>query len=92
MTPLSAFREWPRSLRTFVAAAAVAPCIVAALHAAPEGDTHGSISAPPVRKPLCAQGALSCSPVLYRPVEGPGAEASAAVKGVFTKKVAHIEA
>lgn len=106
MTQVSTRPELPQRIRTFVAAAAVAPFIVAALHAAPASDARGHVSSPHSRLVKCAQvNPLGSQPLRAEGAAGqrncgvghwadPGNRAAtpAGTKGVFKKKPAYLEA
>ncbi|MFI9407297.1 lytic polysaccharide monooxygenase auxiliary activity family 9 protein [Nocardia sp. NPDC052316] len=77
MTAASLTRALQQRMLSVVAAATIAPFIVAALHAAP-ADAYGYLSAPASRQVQCAQSLLPCGPVKYEPqnVQGPPGQRS----------------
>ncbi|MFE9581211.1 hypothetical protein ACFYO1_32895 [Nocardia sp. NPDC006044] len=106
MTPVSTRPELPQRIRTFVAAAAIAPFIVGVLHAVPGSDARGQVSAPHSRLAKCAQvnpiesrtlraegiaGQRNCG-VGHWADPGNGAATPAGTKGVFKKKPSYLEA
>ncbi|MFB8277669.1 hypothetical protein [Nocardia colli] len=106
MTPVSTKTELPQRIRTFVGAAAIAPLIVAALHAAPGPDAREHTSSPHSRLAKCAQvnpleslprraegavGQRNCS-AGYWADTGNGTVTAAGTKGVFKKKPSFVEA
>ncbi|WP_433663973.1 hypothetical protein ACQPW1_18770 [Nocardia sp. CA-128927] len=88
MTSVASIQALPRSIRTFVTAATIAPFIVAALHAVPDDR----ISSPTG----CPQGVVSCGPGSYEPqgVQGVnvGTDTPVGIKGVFKKKPVYLVA
>lgn len=86
MMPVSSQQALPRSIRTFVTAATIAPFIVAALHAVPDDHPAGSTD-------QCAQ-VVVCGPVNYAPQSGQGADpvTPVGIKGVFKKKPLYLMA
>ncbi|MFI6046637.1 hypothetical protein ACIA8C_33805 [Nocardia sp. NPDC051321] len=89
MTPVPSIPALPRSIRTFVTAATIAPFIVAALHAVPDDQA----SSPSGATARCAR-AVVCGPINYAPQSGQGAEmvTPVGIKGVFKKKPAYLVA
>ncbi|MFI6172206.1 hypothetical protein ACIBCN_35890 [Nocardia sp. NPDC051052] len=89
MTPVPSIQALPRSIRTFVTAATIAPFIVAALHAVPDDQ----VSSPAGDTAQCARGEV-CGPINYAPQSGQGAEmvTPVGIKGVFKKKPSYLMA
>lgn len=89
MMSVPSIQALPRSIRTFVTAATIAPFIVAALHAVPDGQSPS----PAVDPAQCTQ-TVVCGPINYAPQSGQGADTvtPVGIKGVFKKKPSYLVA